>query len=221
MNGNQSASGIIIPRTGSQVRFQPSLDMKGSYTLKFALEGPDEIATPGIRRTIADVNWSLEGNWLHREIDVVNGASISGQCDAVDVTIRDTSLGTSLGNYTVSVAIAEGVRPAMEQPPFLTGLGDSQGSGVFPPGAFFYQVPVPQNAGVISVYTTVSALVGTALDPKDVLVSQNSGIGQVKAYSPLLITGWVPIASGVTSIFISGGPAVPGTLWSVVFGIDG
>jgi hypothetical protein len=222
MSLNQSASGKLIPKGSNQVNFQPNISKQASYTLKFGINGPDEHLTPGIRRTIANIDWSLDGVWLHRTIDVVNGQTISSQCDGVAVKVTDTSLGTALGEYEVTMAIAEGTRPTVQQPPFLTGLGDSQGSGVFPPGANFLAVPVPQNAGVISVYTTVAAgIVGTVLDPKDVEVSQNSGIGQVKAYSPLIITGWVPISSGVTTVFIFTSAAAPGTIWSVLYGIDG
>jgi hypothetical protein len=214
-----SQSGTLTPGSrGSAVQLQTPFQDQSNHTVQFLIDGIDESATNATRITRADVTWSVSGNSVKRTIDVVNGTSITGTAEAVSVKVTDASTQfVGLSPYTVSIQVAKGSRPSIQQPPYLT-----TDLIVLPPGAGSSSVLVPQNAGAISAFVTVAPNVGVPIVSQwDVRVGHSSGNGELKAYSPIVETSWVPLASGTTRIFVSQGAAAPGTTWTVTFGIDG
>ncbi len=211
-----SQSGMLTPQSnGSAVQMQANFEYDpGPHTVQFLLDGPDESAVVGTRRTVAELTWSVEGNNVTRMIDVVNGTSISGTAQAVRVKVTDDSNAAIADPYLVSIQCVKGSRTSVQQPPYLTTPQVILGAG-----AQFANVPVPQGAGIISVFVTVDGF-PTAIPDGSVVVRQESGGEVLKAYDPREYD-WVPLASGTTFIQLRQSAASPAGFWTVTFGIDG
>lgn len=212
-------SGTLTPPSNPNISvgLQAHFPDPGQYTVQFAINGPDESATNGARKTVATVAWDNNGNTVTRTIDVVNGTAITGVAAGVDVTVTDQSTGLVVNPYTVSISVAPGGRGTTQQPPFLTG------ARVQLTGASSFSVPVPQNAGVISAFVTVApqTIGGLIANEYDVEAQMVQGVLQpVRIWNPR--PGyWVPMATGVTSINLVQAGTVGLTTWNVTFGIEG
>lgn len=220
-SGPLSGTGGLSP--SSNVTLQANFPESNDYTVQFGIVGPDESSSAGARKTQAIITWTVEGNHITRQIDVVNGTSITGTAQAVHVDLVDLSTlsGGPAGSheYTGSISVAKGSRPSVQQPPYLTGALASLN-----PGGDVSGILVPQGAGVISVKVEVVAqLIGTHLNPDDVVVQFMASAVVLKQYSPLIDDGWVPLPSGCTLIRFVSTIAV-GTIGYILyptFGIDG
>jgi hypothetical protein len=211
-------SGTMTPvNANSSVNLQKEFPVSGEYTVQFQVNGPDESNTAtGTRIVRASVTWAINGNPITRIIDVVNGTSISGISESVDVRVFDASQGTGLSPYTVIVTCSQGARPKTQQPPYLNAGNFSIAAAG---GTISSKVPIGAGATCVFVTVVPSALDG-AIPEFDALVSHNSGQGALKSYNPR-IAEWVPLASGTTAIQLQTGPASPATTWSITYGIDG
>ncbi len=222
----QSGGDSITPTVGGttkEVRFQAKFAKVGMHTLQFSVLDPNltNLVNNEIVRAQALITWSLGGQNILRRVDCVNGLSISGEAQTVDVKITDRSAVTDVPNrlllpYTVQVVAAEGTRPAEEQPPQYTGdtvlLGPLGGTAI----------NVPE--GAISAWVFIAPQVlGPVLLAKDHIVRQTTRGGiTLRAYSPLDYQGFVPLANGCTKLaFEQTGAQAANIQYFTAFGIDG
>lgn len=218
--GSWSASGVLISKDPSAaVQLQVNFSKSGAYTLQFSIDAP---VLPGIGDVIAiaEVDWKVEGNWVHRTINVRSGTALSGTAEGCRVTIRDRSPNAAGLEYRVSVQIATGTRPATSQPPLYspyvaTQIVPSPASRVF---------NIPQNCGVTSVW--FSACSRPAMTPPAVPVL-GKVIGIIESTVELLgiidLTApqWVPVPAGATRIEVWNSTGEEIWLPAPVYGIEG
>lgn len=110
--------------TGGDAEYRPTVQANfprsGYYTVQFAVTYPFVSSEfPPNFITLAEVVWSVEGNFIRRLISLYNGAVISGSGQAVKVTLLDYSSVPVGGpfQYGVSVQITPDSRPAEVAPP--------------------------------------------------------------------------------------------------------
>jgi len=216
-SGELPGSGGLSP--ANSITLQADFPDSNNYTVQFGVVGPDESASSGERKTQAIITWAVEGNHITRRIDVVNGTSITGTAQGCHVEVVDLSF--HVNPYTVSISIAKGSRPSVQQPPYLT---PNPAFIALDPGGGAGAVLVPNDAGVISIKSEVVAeLLGDHLNPDDIVVQFFASAVVLKQYSPLIETGWVPLPSGTTAVrylsFFNAGTV--GYLCYTTFGIDG
>lgn len=224
-NAQAGGDSILPTPTGTtrEVRFQAKFAKASMHTLQFTVLDPNltNLVNNEIIRAQALITWSLSGQNILRRVDCVNGLSISGEAESVDVKITDRSVltnvpGRIISPYTVQVVAAEGTRPAEEQPPQFTGdtvtLGPAGGASI----------DVPE--GAISAWVFIApAVLGAILIPSDHIVRQTTRGGvTLRAYSPLQVDGFVPLANGCTRLSFEQGALQPANVqYFTAFGIDG
>ncbi len=209
----------------------------GSYTVQFGIAQPSRGGGgSGLGGALAQalIITSVKGNSVQRIVTIGGGTSVSVTGEALKVIVTDVSDAAfyQTGNkYNVSVQVAPGVRATTETPPTLvapkSGTTHDQGPGFFElPAATTLPIPIPQNAGVVSVKIVVSANSPNPASPINASSlqanQQNSAAGtNGPSWSPIVDTGWIPIVGGMdTLLFLN--PAGGQTLnIGVVYGIDG
>jgi hypothetical protein len=215
-----SQAGTLVPGGNGQVNMQCPFEEFGNYTVQFNLTGPP--ITPLstlIRKAEAHLTWSINGQSVSRRVNVVNGVSVTGTAESVIIKVLDASLlldAHPRDPYLVSVQTTKGTRATVQQPPTL----DTPAVSLDPGPVLSAAIPIPQDAGAISVFVTVTA--ASALEDEQVTVLMRSPGGIVlREYSPLVNTEWVPIPAGASEIRLRSGVLAPVTNWAVTFGIDG
>lgn len=217
-----------ITGSGSKFSFQLSeflgIDGKpdpGNYTVQFGLSDPNSGLLGGdFVRARAEIIWKQSGNDIRRVIDCNNGVSISGTAEGVSVLVFDDSNiavtpANAIKAYQVSVQVAKGTRPSIQQPPTFTTDDFALAANSNNP------VNIPANIGAISVFTAVSPdVIGNAVGAYDVLVTQESLHAERKQYDPRQ-SDWVPLIPGATIVRANSSAAAPITRWQFTFGIDG
>jgi len=212
-------------KTGSmQVEF-PEAD---TYTIQFGLGNPPVDASGNPVQTEALILWSVEGNFTSRRVSVANGVSISGVGQAVRVVVLDRTVqyGSNAApvaaDYDVSILVSKGTRPAVEEPATLVAYPPAGSTlALFvTAGATSVPVPIPQDAGAISVYITAISGTATLIPPEVIDANQVIGTLITKSYDPREFDDWVPLSPGAQQIVLdnTGSDTV---YWSVTFGIDG
>ena len=225
LSGGWAQTGRL--RTGdssSEVGLAADFPTSQVYTLQFGVQTQEGLAFDAI----ADIAWSTEGNTVKRQISIGNGVSISAPAQGVSVRVTDRTPGLTDGTeYTVTIKCTPGERINDEQPPVLVAIDpDNSNFPVFTiPPSDFITVPVPQNAGAISVNIAYYPSTPAVLTDADISVVHIAGIVQNKVYSPVNDPdGWVPLAPNTTTInVVNHMPALGGLdiLCVVTFGIDG
>lgn len=215
--GGWSASGPLITRdTDINVHLQVDFPDSGPYTLQFSLELPSTVAGPVV--TIAEIDWKVEGNWVHRTVNVRSGTSVSGTAEAVKVIIHDDSKVFANEEYTVSVQVAKGTRPAIQQP---ATYQPEQGDTGIVAGAN-HTFNVPQNSGVIGVWLTALADVAVPIAPvAGTVVAKIGSTFFTSMYADLTKSDWIPIPPGTTQIQVFNAGAVNVVVAAPLYGIDG
>lgn len=222
----QAGGDSILPTVGGttkEVRFQTKFATPGMHTLQFTVLDPNitNLVNNEIIRAQALITWSLGGQNILRRVDCVNGLSISGEAQSVDVKVTDRSVltnvpGRVLNPYTVQIVASQGTRPAEEQPPQFTGTTVLLGAG----GGSAIDVP----EGAISAWVFIAPQVlGAILIPSDHIVRQTARSGiTLRAYSPLQVNGFIPLANGCTRIaFEQSALQAANVQYFTAFGIDG
>lgn len=218
-----SQSGTLVPgSSNSAVSLQAQFPLIGAYTVQLNIQDPNASLVVGneVVRAQAEIQWSVKGNTVTRLVDCVNGLSITGEAEAVSVRVVDRSLITVPGKrpYVVSINVAPGTRPSVQQPPVFSADRQTLSGGLASGG-----VIVP--AGAISAQiNVVGVTVGQPIvDPDYYIVRQIANGGLVlKAFSPFRYDGWIPLAAGCTQIrFEQSALVVADWFWFTSFGIDG
>lgn len=217
----------------STLRFNPSLQVDhlsaDTYTVQFSIIPPAPIPSFGQTvNTLAIVRWKVQGQQMQRVVSVVNGTSISGLAEAVDVQVADYSgfMTNAFGgpvnppgrSYKVAASLTKGIRAATLVPPSL-----ALSPGAVVPGVGLANFPVPPDAGVNCFYVTSVSQGNTTIDLQDIIVSQFYGsTNNFAASYPLAVdgNGWTPLFPGATNLSITTRDAA-GTFMNVIWGIDG
>lgn len=221
----RSRSGSLTPGGKQRINFQLPHFMNeqgypdpGNYTVQFSIVDPNNLSFSGdFVRARAEIVWSVSGNSVRRIVDCTDGMSVSGTAEGVAVYISDDSNITfsSVKPYAVSLQVAKGVRPAIQQPPVY-----SLGIVNLDPDSSI-DIPIPLNIGAVSVAVAVTpTAIGTAIPDYSLRVQQISGTTIRKMYDPRQ-EFWVPLAGGSNKIGLQTGPSAPATEFQITLGIDG
>jgi hypothetical protein len=183
------------------------------YTAQFSVQTPPG----GFFEAIADVTWSTDGTDVRRKLTVVNGAVISGTAQAVKISVVDaTPFGPFPGEeYRVDIAVTPGCRPSQQQPPRLYA-----GQFSIPSGGGAVGIPIPQDAGVISVNIQAFRIPTAPLGAGDAVAL----FGNLVPFGGFTIEGdgdgWVPVPPGANLLELFNlGPAT--VVYGVTWGIEG
>lgn len=222
--GWQQSGTLTTGDTTKQVSMQADFPVAGYYTVQFGVK-PPELPPPTAQPAFdieAEITWSVEGQFVRRLVSVGNGTSVSGPGQAVKVTIRDKTAETfpltAALDYTVSVQVTPGTRPAEERPPILRGFPEVV--DVAPLGVT--SIDVPPDAGVISVETTAGIFTfPPATAQANVQVVQSTAGVVLKAYMLGDVKGFVPLAPNARLVSIRNNSAVDTYRIQFTWGIDG
>jgi len=222
---SQRSSGMIVLVTGTSQLYSLSFDL-----VTWILVGPyNAPGTAGTINPVATVVWNLGGNRVTRVMSVYDGASITGIGDVITVTVSDETISDPNNpqqQYPVTIMVAKGSRASTFQPPtyatYITGTNGDKflGFSVVPNGSPGYvNVPIPQKAGVISVFITAHNA-GEIITEADVTVMEKNALGTtLSEYDPRGL-GWVPINPQAISLWLVNNASF-GITFGVTWGIDG
>jgi hypothetical protein len=186
----------------------------GSYTVEFS-RGTNVNADNPIFAT-AIVQISVEGTTIQRMVSVGDGASLtcvgqSVRIRIIDATFNPPGVGPQVAvDYGVSVTIAPGERGSNKQPPtFVLQVADvplpqDQGGFFQIPAGQTRTIPVPQDAGAVSLYVTAWNETTFTNAVGELTIEQSFGPISpgvaTKVYDAANYRDWVPLAPGVTFI---------------------
>lgn len=221
-----SNSGQLHEGSTKGIKLQKEFPEPNVYTVQFAVAGLREGFTPNI---IADIRWTVAGNFAKRRVSVLNGMAITGTAEAVDVVVRDASLTPGTLPYTVSIMVARGARGESMQPPIYSPVftsssgGTMIGSIIIPPSSVEVLV-VPQDIGIISMFSTAGwndPTEPTPITGETFVVRQfsASALRQYDARNAI----WVPTLPNLAdlNLFNNNATVAAGAVFSVAFGIEG
>jgi hypothetical protein len=157
---------------------------------------------------------------------------VSGVTNSTTVTLSENYQGVTDGNvtaysiasYKVGATLSRGSRPTIMQPPTLATLQLLQVDVPVPPAPSVPQVvPIPQDAGIISVLTTVVATTGPQSESLNgrVTFSDKTGLFFIGAYVPNYFSGWYPVPAGAASMSLHSDSASATLLFGIQWGIEG
>jgi hypothetical protein len=213
-----SQSGELITKNTSQiVSLQANFEFPEYYTVQFGVSS-------AVVKSRALITWGVEGNTITRLVSVANGVEVSGAGQSCNVRVVDISDGVIASgvHYTVFIDVVKGTRAFTGQPPTLAVY--SATGGVFSVGPLSStSIPIPLDAGVISVFVTVSTIAGSSavIAENDIQVAQQTGGTTQKTYDPRDFPEFVPITPGADVVTIFNNNAAQTYQVSVTFGIDG
>lgn len=230
-----SVSGnLIVGDTTKQVQLQADFATPGEYTLQFNI-GP-AVGSNTAAVAEATITWSVEGNSVQRRVTITPGLSVSGVGQAVRIQMNDASVGVAGTipdgkSYNVSAQVARGPRPTTAVPPTLIPSGD----GTAGKGTYIaligtpVNVPIPENAGISSVYVAVAGFVAATGVAAQIdfpivthMVPDSLGPLRTQRYDPRTYQ-WVPLVPGATILRLQNFNTVSGVAYAyyVAFGVDG
>lgn len=219
-SGGWSTTGVLSAGDPlKQLSLQAVFPQAGDYTVEFGIQRPQVPAVIPIVE--ADITWTVEGNSVTRRVTVGNGTSVTGTGQACKVVMRDVSINGSgtIVPIPVSVQVAPGMRGTNKQPPTLETNNGGIGVWNVPPGGFTI-IPIPEDAGVISVMVTVDAFPEPVAITAGQAVVRQVGAVIEKQYDPRTYD-WVPVSAGANEIIIENFGPANNLRFSVTFGIDG
>ncbi len=223
-----SRKGLLVTRNRTDsLSLQADLDFPETHCVQFFAEN---VQLPGLPpRSVAEaiIIWSVGGNNLQRRVSIGNGTSVYGTGQQVNVTLKDATrlsggAATPL-QYKVSVQVAKGVRPAMQQPPILIPSEDdgtwTQGRVNVAGAASSPDITIPKDAGVISVFATAVSPAGTAVPDGSVLLEQRTS--EIQRESGISTSGlWLPLSPNAELLRITNTNAFEVQV-GILYGIDG
>jgi hypothetical protein len=193
------------------------------------LPAPGTLTAPLYLSTEAQIVFSVDGRQNIRRVSVNQGMRISGQADAISVTVRDNSQIAidgripSATQYMVNLSVSRGIRTDLTQPPTLAPA-DATGFVIVPArmsvaaGGTNFDIPVPQGVGVISA--NVTAFAGTAITEGNAQAQWMQDATVLRQWDPRVFP-WVPIVPGTNKLRIQNNQDMGTIQFSVLFGIDG
>ena len=235
MPSGGGVGGTLVQRNRTkQVAQQFALNPKCIYTVQLGIQ---PIASPGVggRLSVAEaiVRWSVGGNTVTRRVTLGKGVSLSGTGEAVSVVLSDVTENglfppTWDGSYQVTALVAEMPRAGGNVPPVwvpngVNSPGSSwiEGNAVLAPAASTLALPIPTDAGIVSVGVTATATVGPQVIPEgSIIVEQLHALNNVvKSYDPRIapFVAWSPFAD---QLIVRNFNAFQ-VLVAVAFGVDG
>jgi hypothetical protein len=193
---------VADPQKRAKVFGQADFKKTGQYTVQFSVQPPKSAPSSFIEvRAKATVTWSVEGNYVSRQISLYDGASISGVGQAAKIVIEDASIvgfhagPVTYADYDVSWQVAPGTRPSQNQPPVLNLFG------TWAPGQADALIALPQNVGAISTFIEfASDPVFYATDVITVEILDSATVVQAFSASPGVMPQWRPIPPGAQTI---------------------
>jgi hypothetical protein len=221
--GRLSNGGFAQP--GEAVIMQVNL-VPGEYTVQISTSPIFQVT----QKTYAEILWMAYGGLNRRLISVVNGTSISGVCNGVNVRVFDQSaIGGGFGNevYDVNITVAKGTRASTSQQPILEGFGGTSSPSVTVPPAASADENVPDNCGATAAFIAVSEVdaADAPISSDEISVTMMSnlnGTGVIlKQLDFIGCNQWVPLAQGCKSITVTNHRAAGNIRKAVTFGIDG
>ncbi len=238
-----SGGGAALPFNDTvalQANFE---DAPGTYTVQFAISYPGGVDTSDVfLRTYAVITWSVEGNDVTRQVDVVSGLSVSGLGQGVSIKVYDDSTSTDGGvnppsvSYAVAILVVKGDRATGPNPP---GYQTQEHADYLAAGEYD-DIAIPEDIGVNCVMVTcfcndsqLSSTHGASavlLDNEVQVVhmtTETAGatvpiFGTLRSYDPRDVQ-WMSIAPGAKGIRVVNRTNTPANvLWYFVqFGVDG
>jgi hypothetical protein len=195
----------------------------GIWTVQFGIAaGVDIVPNP-----VAKVQWNVDGNSVTRQLNILDGASLTGLADSVSVDIFDETdylYETGGFEYDVTTLISPGPRASSANPPTYfprNGAVDSYPGRFVLAAAATTDIVIPRDAGLTSVHITVSVNGAPAiLTEADVAVNFESFAGvTLKQWDPRFIE-WVPIPSAAHTLELVNS-SLSELVFGVTFGVDG
>ena len=222
MQSMQKSAAKMFAYRNDTLGLQAKLEPGGVWTVQFTADMIGVRATakggPAPLQCVADINWGVSGQIVHRRITVADGVSISGTAEYVKITVGIDAKPEN--PFLVTAAVAPGVRPAIF-PPIYQEL-----QAVVVPENSFTDLNVPANIGVTSAFITVWNPVEIFPADDAEVAMRNSFLinGQfARAYNPIP-PQWVPLYanSDLVRLYNHALPGTTGSLYySVAWGIDG
>ena len=206
--------------SGREVTMQANFPAPDVYTVQFnILSSTGQIPNPE-----AVVTWKVEGNFVDRLISVANGMTISGVGQGCRIRVYDNSQAITGFDYTASIQVSRGSRPASTVPPTYAPIRAAGFPGrIVVPATSTASITIPQNKGINSVQITASGIGGLVLLTRvDVSAWQESSVGggtKLKEWFPPE-TNWVAIAPSAETLVLNNRTA-GNILFGVQFGVDG
>ncbi len=191
------------------------------YTLQFNVTPPPFPtfrATPDFRCE-AIVNWVVDGNYVSRRVSVINGMSISGVGQGVNIQYEDRSTGFAVGgvDYKVTASVTPGPRSSFPTFPVLL----AQSFTALDPLGVLGPIVIPEDAGAIAVQVLAVPPAAGAF-PARVSVHMITQAGtSISRFDPALNNGWIPLFPGTRALTIVNLDAANTVGVSAVYGIDG
>jgi hypothetical protein len=222
-----SQAGLLRTNDPSKtVSCQAHFPERGNYTVQFNIDQRrlvDALANPFRTAAKAVVSWTVNGITTRRVINVSDGSSITGAADTAHVVLFDATneIVTPAIDYSGLITISKGTRGSSKQPPYLVPNGVTEGQNVsVAAGAFSAVFPIPEDAGINSVFVTAVSATGALITNGQAFVTFTNGSRQT-VYDPRDYD-WVPIDPGVDTFQygVVGGAAGP-VQFSIFFGVDG
>jgi len=212
-----------------QVQLQCSFTRQmQTHTVQFdGLDNSIAVAGGAIIRTQAEVLWSVQGNVVRRLVDVIDGASISGNAEAVTVNIRDLTTTAARVDYRVGCTVTPGLRANIQQPPLvrpsaLRNDGVTSDVDINIAAGASASWTIPPNCGAVSSY--VAAISTTPASPfldSEILIAALTVNGAtVMRYGASGLQRYVPLPFAAQRIAVANLSAQPMNV-SCFIGIEG
>lgn len=206
-----SLSGKLIAGDTKFHQLQANFDYVGYYTVQFSIEVPEVEFESGGIFALADITWTVEGNAITRKISIINGMTISGMGQSVNIKMSDFSSEDPTIIYNVACSVARGTRPLSGNIPNLSintetlipeadRRGQSASSVLLPGAARSWDVP--PNVGVNSVFISVAPVASVAnvyTSLRDMLLGQF----ELTTQNGVMIDSfnrWIPVLPGTSRV---------------------
>ena len=242
--GYSQSGPLSTPGNGSpqslRVSMQAEFPEAGDYTVKIGVQ-PPKINTGSVAgggpvaqqgQVIVPVSvqalviWKVNGNQVQRIISVgtQGGTSISGEGEAVEVQLTDVTPNNSTApfnvplSYAVTISCAPGTRPVTNQPCTLNAIAKNVS---IPAGSALAAIPVPNDAGVISLRVYLASFAGPPPVTPSVRVDFTDGFNVVRSYNPMIDTDFVPLPPNAVQVVINNLDAANAISVTADWGVEG
>jgi hypothetical protein len=243
-----SSSGTLFTGVkGNEVKLQAIFkDDPGNYSVEFNVQlpavGNGPTSTFIYAAPEALITWTVKGNTVTRRVSVGDGVTVSGMAEGVNISVFDNSTQNNLAAaggqgaiaYTVSIQVVKGLRPNTQQPPTLVALDPRPGVflglyGIIVQTGADVHVPIPQDAGVVSVFVTAFSLApvrgvpasgaGDVSQTYDVPFGNTTLVYRISDASDQ--DTWTPVTPGSNAIVLQAFGVGQAITYTIMFGIDG